>query len=243
MIKEYSILNSVSATLADVYATSNGVTYIEGLTPFKAGDVKTVTYRAVAAGTQGVKTVDVTVVVGDKYAIVTSFINTQGQTESILWEYTVPAAGTDALFLTSYKDAIETKMESAGYTVTGGVTSVVITAPLNTPFSVLAGEASDVTNAGLTITDTTPAVNAEGRGSDLATQYGFPAASSATANDGIVTSNNYVVYEFFMTEQLSSTSAPNQWESYSKMLLLNNADGDTAAVVAAINAAYPEVIV
>lgn len=230
MIKEYSILNSVSATRANVADIQNGLTYISGLAPFRASDTKTAVRRAVVAGTQGVKTVDVTVVVGDKYGIITNFINSEGQSESIVWEYTVPVAGTDALFLDSYKTAIEAKMESAGYVVTGGVTSVVITAPLNVPFSIQAATADDITNAALTITDTTPAVNAEGRGTDLATQYGLPDASSATANDGIVTSNSYIVWAIPVTQQLTSTQSPNQWESYTKLLLLNNGDGDSAAV-------------
>ena len=141
------------------------------------------------------------------------------------WNYTSTATTSAADLQDSFYNWCNYELGGTGfYAAKVSTTTVVIYYPQNTFLSVTPVSASGYTAP--TVTTYLPSGRL-GYGADLIAKYGYPAASSSTANDGIVSTAFYTQYEL----NINGNSAAGVSSSVSYALLIATAATNASTLI------------
>ena len=141
------------------------------------------------------------------------------------WNYTSTASTTAADLQSSFYTWCASEIGIAGfYAAKSSTTTVLVYQDPNTFLSVTPVSASGYTAPTVTAYAPTPRV---GYGADLIAKYGYPAASSSTANDGIVSTAFYTQYEL----NINGNSAAGVSSSVSYALLIATAATNASTLI------------
>lgn len=135
--------------------------------------------------------------------------------------------GTSSTTATNLQDSFytfcNTYLNGLGlYVAKSSTTTVVIYQEPNTYLNITSVTGSGYTAATVTATAPTPRL---GYGADLIAQYGYPAASSSTANDGIVSTNFYTVYT--LNIEATSAAGANNNQNYGLLIATDATNAST----------------
>lgn len=146
---------------------------------------------------------------------------------------TSPVTFTAANLTTALYNNLNTMLPRNGYNVSKSSTVVYIMQFPNTFLKITSIPSSTTGYTGMAITQYTP-ITRIGYGADLISEQGYPTATSATANDGIVSTNFYTVENFVISNPVQNTPSV-----YSLALLVNVGDANAATLIGTIDSTFP----
>lgn len=158
-------------------------------------------------------------------------------TKVLNWEYTSTASTAAADLQDSFYTWANTLLSGSGYFVAkNSTTTVIIYNPTNATFSITPVTASGFTSPTVTqyATATKSSGAIKGYGADLIAREGYPVSSTPTANDGIVSTANYTVYDF-VAQNVSPAGVLN---SVQYALLINVGSANSSTLIGTLDSTF-----
>lgn len=214
----YILTGGAGATVAVAWIGPNG-------TPADAAG-----YTVVRKGATFTKAVFSATGSATSYSLGVNFVSS-ATTEPLVysnWTFDATASTTTANLQDSFYNWAVSKLSASGYYVAKSSTNtVIIYNPVNSVFKITAVNTTGYTAPTITqyATSTLAAAAIKGYGADLIAQYGYPVASSSTANDGVVSTNLYTVYEISVNN-ITAGGAINK-QIYGLLINLGSANAAT----------------